>query len=386
MIDGSRVATTCLAAMLAGSLACSKASPTAASDEAELPAVAVICAAVTNQPVSDELAVRGVVGPPPAADTVLSSLIAGRVTALSVDVGDRVTAGQVLARVEDPALAAGTREAQAAIASAQAELTGAQAARARLEKLVTAGIAARRDLDDAIARDDTARANLAAARARASAASGQAARALIRSPRAGIVLRVLRRTGEAVDGTPGTPILEIADVRILELHADVAAADLVRLSSGAATTVTIDALPEASIAAQLTMIAPAIDPATGRGEIRIALTALPKGLRLVVGLTGTATVAVATDDALVVPLAALRRNPGGADELVICTGDPLHAAVKEVQVGRRQAKTATIVDGLAAGDRIVIDHALGLQDGQPLIVVPGDQARPRSKTEQVEKP
>ena len=78
-----------------------------------------------------------------SADAVLSSLIAGRVTGLSVDVGDQVKAGQVVARIEDPALAAGTREAQAAVASAQAELTSAGLARVRLQKLVDQGIAAR---------------------------------------------------------------------------------------------------------------------------------------------------------------------------------------------------------------------------------------------------
>lgn len=365
-MTGERWRSAVVLALLVSGASCGKAKPEAAADE-ELPAVTVTCAAVARQSISDELTVRGVVAPPPSADAVLSSLIPGRVSGLAVDVGDQVKVGQVVARVEDPALAAGTREAQAAIGSAQAELTIAGLARARVQKLVDGGIAARRDLDDAIARDDTARANLAAARARASAATGAAARAVVRAPRAGIVLRVFRRTGEAVDGTPATPILELADVHVLELRADVSAASLVRLTAGAAATVTLDALSDRPLAGTLVMVAPAIDPATGLGEVRIALAPPPEGTRLIVGLTGVAVVALGARDGLVVPLAALRRSPGGGEEVVVCAGDPLAAAIKEVTVGHRGATTAEIVDGLAAGDRIVVDHALGLADEQPLL-------------------
>ncbi|MBK9032419.1 MAG: efflux RND transporter periplasmic adaptor subunit [Myxococcales bacterium] len=350
--------------------------PPATEDDEPPPPVAVTCAAAETRAVTDALVVRGLVAPPPAADAVLSSLIAGRVTALAVDVGDVVVANQIVARVEDPALSAGTREAAAAIAEAEAEVAGAAAARARLEQLVSKGIGARRDLDDAIARDATARAALTGARARSSAATGQAARAVLRAPRAGTVLRVFRRSGEAVDGTPATPIVEIADVATLELRAEISAPDLVRLALGQAATVTLDALPDQPLAAVIAMVAPAIDPATGLGEVRLTLAAPPAGTRLIVGLTGTATVALGAHDGLVVPLAALRRGASGGDELVVCAGEPLAAVVTEVTVGVRQGGVAEITAGLAVGDRVVVDHALGLDDGQPLIAA---RRRPRPR-------
>jgi len=65
-----------------------------------------------------------------------------------------------------------------------------------------------------------------------------------------------------------------------------------------------------------------------------------------------------------VPESALRRSMTGADELVVCDHDV--ARVRVVEVGSRSAAGVEIAKGLAAGEQIVVDHALGLEDGQPL--------------------
>ena len=99
----------------------------------------------------------------------------------------------------------------------------------------------------------------------------QVERATVRSPLEGVVVRVLRRPGELVDGTPATPIMEVADPEQLELVADVPAADLVRVTRGAEATVRVPALPRRPGPGTVAAVSPAVDRATGLGTVRVSI-------------------------------------------------------------------------------------------------------------------
>ena len=135
------------ALLLLALLACHRQ---AADDDDDKPApAAVTCQPAEQGTIDDTVAVSGVIEPPPKVDAVVSSPVAGRVAQVTVDVGDRVAAGQLLAVIEDPALPAGSLEANAAVASAKAQKIAADQEVARQERLVNAGIGVRKDLDDA---------------------------------------------------------------------------------------------------------------------------------------------------------------------------------------------------------------------------------------------
>jgi multidrug efflux pump subunit AcrA (membrane-fusion protein) len=94
--------------------------------------------------------------------------------------------------------------------------------------------------------------------------------------------------------------------------------------------------------------------------VRVRLT-LPAGWTPAVGLAGAATVTRPPRQALVVPAAALRRSLEGHDELLRCADG--HAEVREVEIGVRAPAGVEVTKGLAAGDRVVVDHVLGIEDG-----------------------
>jgi RND family efflux transporter MFP subunit len=284
---------------------------------------------------------------------------------LLVREGDAVTAGQPVARIDNAPLVDQAKEAEAALAKTHAERRNAEATRARVERVFEHGIAARQEVDDAATRADTARAGEAEAEGAAKRAHRQVERATVRSPLAGVVVRILRRTGELVDGTPATPVVEVADPSRLELVSDAAASDLVRLAKGAPAAVAVAALPGATWSAAVSAVSPAVDRATGLGTVRLSLDLGPgprPGPPL--GVLGTARVRVGQPrQATVVPKGALRAGVGAEAEVILCGGDGA-AHVRRV---RRGVATGDKVEaeGLAPGDKVALDP-LGITEGQPL--------------------
>lgn len=200
-----------------------------AGDDRPAPA-AVTCQPAEAATIEDAVEVNRVIAPPPRLDAIVSSPIAGRVGQVAVEEGDRVAAGALLAVIEDPALPAGSIEARAAVAAAQATKASAELDLARQQRLVDSGIGARKDLDDARAKAAAAAAELEAANARAGLASSQLAHRELRAPRGGVVLRLWKRMGESVDGTTATPVAEVADLSLLELGAQVPTGAMARLA------------------------------------------------------------------------------------------------------------------------------------------------------------
>jgi RND family efflux transporter MFP subunit len=358
--QGQAIAFGVSVAMLAMA-ACHGGADAGGDDEDKAAPAAVTCEPAAAADVAQTVDVSGVIAPPPKLDAIVSSSIAGRVAQVAVEAGDRVIAGAPLAMIEDPALPAGSLEAKAAVNSAQAAKAAADQELARQQRLVDTGIGARRDLDDARAKATAASAELDAANARAGLANTQLARREVRAPRAGTILHVWKRVGESVDGTTATAIAEIADLSVLELHAQVPPAGLVQLREGMAATAHMLGVND-EVHATVVRVAPAVDATTLLGLVRLRLDSSGP---LEVGTAASARIVVASTRGVVVPASALRRSLVGADEVVVCDGTT--ARIREVKVGERDDHGVQLEDGVKPGERIVVDHVLGLVDGQPLV-------------------
>lgn len=361
-----------VAAMTVIAVGCKKDSD--AGDEDKPATAAVTCVVATAAQIDDTVEVTGVIAPPPKLDAIVSSPVTGRVSQVAVEEGDHVAAGALLATIEDPALPAGSLEAQAAVASARAAKTQGEVETARQERLVTAGIGARKDLDDARAKAAQSAAELDAANARAGLANKQLARRELRAPRAGVVLHLWKRVGESVDGTTATPIAEVADVSTLELHAQASPAALANVQDGMPATVRVIGIDKPFLAS-VVRVAPAVDPVTLLGSIRITIAGSES---LKVGSAGSARIAFAQRHGLLVPPSALRRSLVGADEVVVC--DNGTARVRSVKVGQGTERGVEIADGIKAGEQVVTDHVLGLEDGQALTPAKPAAASPPTTT------
>ncbi len=329
----------------------------------------VRCEAAEAAQVSDEVRLRGTIAPLPDRDAQVAPQVSGRILTLLAREGDRVTAGQVVAKIDDAPLLDEAKAAEAALARVKAENQNAQTTLERVKRVFEHGIAARQEVDDANARAASAAAAEAEAEAAAARARRQVERATVKSPLLGVVVKLFRKPGELVDGTPATPVLEVADPSRLELVADSPAADLVRLQQGQRAAVTVPALPGARWEGSVAAVSPAVDRATGLGVARVALELGEADagavLRPPIGTLGLAEVKLGEPrTATLVPLRALRASTGEQAEVVVCGAD-FKAHVRVVVRGAN-VEGRVIVEGVKPGERVAVEPVLGLAEGDPL--------------------
>lgn len=323
-------------------------------------AIVVHCAAAESHAVSDTTSVRGTVTADPEHHAIVSAQVAGRLMRVALREGDAVARGAVIAELERRTLQNSFEQAEAQLARASAIRDAARPAATRAAHLFERGIAARQAMEAAEASLAEAESNVAAARAQVDIARQNLERAVVRAPIGGVIVRLLRQTGEVVDGTPSTPIVEIADPAALEFTGSAAPADLVKLRVEQPARITFDALPKQVFGGVVRSVAPAVDAATGVGTVRITVKTTTE--RPPFGLLGEAEIDVgAPHPAVVVPAAAVRNAGGDKTEVVVCRDGK--ASVRRVEVSARRAKIIELAKGLSAGERVATDELTGLEDG-----------------------
>jgi len=343
----------------------------------------VRCAPAQARQLQDTIEIHGTIAPLPDRDALIAAQVPGRILRVLVREGDRIVRGQALARIDDAALHDQAKQAEAQLAKARAESTLAGSSRARTERLFERGIAARQELDEAVARLSTSEATEAEARASAEIINRQLNRAVVSSPLAGVVLRVFRKSGELVDGTGATPIVEVGDPSRLELVGTATAADLVQSRVGAPASIEVPELAKLHLKGVVAAVSPAIDRVTGLGVVRVSLT-MNEGVTPPVGITATARLQVGPGrQATVIPSQALRAAIGSRAEVVICGADR-HAHVTAVSRGKTTEAVTELTPGgagagagagatatpISPGTMIAIEPVLGIDDGDLIEVVP----------------
>lgn len=345
-------------------LVCAAACGKGDEDAAEAPiAVHVRCESASVATLPRTRIVRGVVAPAPESDALIAPLVGGVIARVLVREGDVVRSGQVLAEVDAQSLRDVLSEARASLA--QATATGATDA-ATLEherRLVEQGIAARHGLEVATFADDHSRAGIASARASVSIAARNVSRSQLRAPMSGVVLRVIRHAGELVDGTPATPVMEVADPALIEMNVSASPADLLQFVRGQPGIARFYALGERSWDVSLRSFAPAVDSVTGVGAARFGFAAAEGGLPPF-GVFGSVEVRVGEQtNAITVPASALRNPTEAGSEVLVCAGRVVR--VREVVTGIRAGDRVEVVRGLDARDRVVVDDVIGIEDETP---------------------
>jgi len=353
---GGLISTGAIALLLA---ACSNEAPAAAPTRE--PVVPVTLATVVPASGDASLDISGTVRL--KRETPLGFNTAGRIAAITVQEGDSVTRGQLLARLDPTSLAA-------ASTSARAEAIRADADYRRLTGLFKKGWVT-------APRVETARAAAAAARAQVAQAGFDVGLATIRAPSSGIVLRRPAEPGQMA--TPGQTVLILGERNSgYVLRVPLADADLDRVRIGQPAIVTLPALGPAPIAATISEIGARGDDSTGTFRVELALPQRP-GLRS--GLIGSARLPIrnsAGPDVGSVAIPASAVFSARADEGFVYVLDAAKGRVKlrQVALGPVRDAALTVTAGLKPGEQVVISGADRLRDGQGVAV--RTAARPKS--------
>lgn len=323
----------------------------------------VSCVKVESGPLARSVTVRGRVLTRPGGDLPVASLVAGKLLEVKVEEGARVKQGTVIATVDDLGPRAAVGEARAGLARARSTKAEADAALARAKTLQAAGITSKADLDAALARADAAAADVAAQEAASGLASGTLGRVEVRSTFDGVVTKVWRGAGAVVDGTAGTPIVEIAADARLEFVADATEPELGLLAMENEASVELSSGP--SVDGRVVALSRALDPKTGLGSVRIALEAKPSLPAVRIGAFGKAKVrASSLPDALSIPRAAMRGAVLDGADVAKCVDGK--TALAHVTIGYRDESRVQVLSGLLSTDRVAVGDVLGLADGTPI--------------------
>lgn len=291
----------------------------------------------------------------PSSTAHVSPLVPGRVTQVTVQLGERVRRGQLLGVLASTDVSA----ARARLSQAQARLAAAEATLRRQRQLSEEGIGARRALVEAEAEVGQLRAEVDGLRRQLSVfGSGKAGDLALTSPIDGVLVGVHATLGETA--SPDQPAFVVTDPTRVWVRGHVPELEIARLELGAAVVVRLHAFPELEMPGVISYIAPALDESTRALPIRVTLTQPDPRLRS--GLFGTIELLGAAPDerVLTVPEAALATVDG--DSVVfVASEDGETFRPRPVVLGRRARGFVEVRAGLSDDVPIALSGAFTLK-------------------------
>ena len=274
--------------------------------------------------------------------------VAGELQGLQVREGDFVQAGQIIARVDSTEYAARLRQAQQQAQAAKAQVEIAQRSFDNNRALVDQGFISKTGLDASASNLAAAQASFSAAQSGAEVLQKALEDTVLRAPIAGQVAQRLAQNGErvAIDGR----VVEIVDVRRLELEATVAVAEAMQVRVGQSAQLSFEGAAQ-PVAARVVRINPSATPGSRAVMVYLAITgneALRQGL-YAQGLLATGSVS-----ALALPLSAVRTDKP-VPYVQMLEGDRVrHVPVVMGARGELNQQTMVEVSGLSAGAQILL--------------------------------
>ena len=377
--------------------------------EVEKPAVAVQVAHPSDGPISEDIVGDAILAP--VAQAAIASRISAPIKQFYVQRGSRVSAGQLVARLESQDLAAAAVDNQGTYTAARGAFdTATQSAvpeedtRARLDvaqarstldldksildartNLLNQGAIPGRDVDTARATViqaqaaydlaaqkyaalqkvghgasiQSAQGQLESARGKYLGAEAQLSYTSLHSPIKGVVTDRPLFPGETA--AAGTPVVTVMDTSSLIAKLHIAQAQAQQMVLGAAATITVPGL-ETPVPAKVSLISPALDSGSTTVEVWLKVDNAKGSLR-----SGTAVHATikghVVQHAMLIPTDAVQRSSEGAGKVVMVVGAGGVAHRKTVTLGIQTTETTQVLDGLTAGDTVIVSGGYGLDEG-----------------------
>lgn len=315
----------------------------------------IVVAAVERRALGGGVAIPAEVQFEPSSTAHVGPLVPGRITKVSVALGDRVKRGQVLGVVASSDVS----EARARLDQARARLAAAESTFKRQQQLSSEGIGAQRSLIEAEAQVGEVNAEVAGLKRQLSVfGSGSAGELALSSPIDGVVVDLHATLGETA--SPESAVFIVTDPTKVSVRGNVPELELSRVQMGSKVLVRLHAFPELAMAGAITYVAPALDEQTRSLPLRVTLQAPDPRLRS--GLFGSIELVggKADERVLVVPADAVASLDG--QTIVFIPGqEPGSFVPTPVLLGRRAGSLFEVKSGLDEGARFAINGAFTLK-------------------------
>jgi multidrug efflux system membrane fusion protein len=289
--------------------------------------------------------------------------------------GDAVTAGALLARVEERDYRSRVSRAEASVTQAAAQEEKASQDLARAETLFAAEALPKPDLVAARAAHRSAVAGIAAARADLEVAKSSLDDTSLRAPRRGVVLE--RHIDRGALASPGAVVFVLGAVDSLKAVFGVPDAVVRQMRLGMPLTATADAVADRTFTGRVTTIAPAADRETHLFSVDVTIANNDGALRP--GMIATIQLDDRHDAAQpavtpAVPLTAIVKDTtrDGSYAVFVVNGEAsnLQAKLRPITPGAIAGDGIQIASGLSAGEQVIVSGAARLRDGERITVIP----------------
>ncbi len=346
----------------------------AAEPNTALPVAAV---KVARETMAEEVAFQAEFRP--YTEVVLHAKVAGYLESITVDAGDAVKAGQVIATLEIPELQSELEHAEAAERHAQAEVERAQAAyeEAHLAytRLATANdqqpqLIAPQDLDTAKARDHVAEAALTAARQQVEVANADVDKVKVMkdytkvtAPFSGVITKRFVDPGALIQaGTSSDtmPLARLSENAKLRLVFPVSLSYVSRIKLGDPVEIRVPSLSR-TVKGAISRFTRRVETATRTMEVEVDV--LNEDLAITPGVYATAVVKLESHEgALAVPVEAVSRDKNGATAMVVNGNNIVEE--RTLVVGAESPTRLEVISGLAENERVVVGNRSQIRAGQ----------------------
>lgn len=374
----------------------SDAAPMSGTKETSAVPIFVTVAKPDRRDISDRITLAGSIVPD--AQVTLYAKVTGYLKTLSVDIGDRVREGQLLAEIEVPEMTAGLAEKRAMLFRAEAEVEQAKASVAQFQaerdfeevnfkrlsaiRERDADVLPQQDVDQARAAFSVAESRLSMAEATVDVAEAAVATARaeletferlmdyarIAAPLSGVVTERFVDPGALVQAavssrTQAAPLVSLARLDRVRLVVDVPERSAPHVGRGTTAAVRIEGQAGEDMTARVSRTSTVLDPATRTMRVEFDLS--NPGFRLRPGMTARVEIELRRfEGALTVPVTAISDQAGSTTVFVV-KGGVAHR--QSVETGLESPGWVQVLKGLSDSDEVVVSSSVPLSDGAQVV-------------------
>jgi membrane fusion protein, multidrug efflux system len=296
--------------------------------------------------------------------SMLSLGVSGLIKQILVERGDRVKKGQALLRLERTGFVIGIRQAEAALAGANAATAQLETEIARVNRLLAEGAAPSATLDDLNAEYKGAKAQVQMAEATLQQAKKALRDSELRAPYDGVITDIFIEKGEQATAMPPTVLMSMIDASALDVQVFVPEEESPFVHAGDRAEVTVDA---AGIVAsgEVVFASSAISPGARTFEVRVRID--NKDGKIKAGAFARVRLArEKQDDAILLLVSHVKRDK--KDNPYVFVADNGLAKKRMLALGAMDGARVLVKSGLKAGEKLIVSDTAGISEGRPVTI------------------